>query len=144
MTTSAVLTVDALDDLTIAPGQAIDLRLRVAVAADFHVQANPASDQFLVPLQLDIEPQNGLHAEVPSYPPGRPYRLQGTDSDLLIYDGSFEFGVSIVAAQSARPGAYTLPGQLRYQACDATSCRAPTAVPIEVHVRIVDASGQNA
>ncbi len=143
MTTGAVLTVGALDDLTVVPGQGTDLRLHIAVEPAFHVQANPASDDFLVPLQLDIEPQNGVHAEIASYPPGQPYRLQGTDSDLLIYDGSFELAVSIVAEPSALPGTYTLPGRVRDQACDATSCRAPDAVSIAVNVRVVEAPTPN-
>ncbi len=144
MTTNAVLTVERPDDLTIAAGHATDLRLRIAVASDFHVQANPASDEFLVPLEVSLEPQSDVHAEPPGYPPGTPHRLQGTDSDLLIYDGTFDINVPIVVGPTAQPGDYTLSGQVRYQACDATSCRAPASVPVTITVHVRDAAPPSA
>jgi len=138
MTTDTVLTIDPRDDLTLVAGQATTLRLRIAIAPDFHVQANPASDEFLVPLQLQLEPRSDIHAEAPSYPPGSPYRLQGADSDLLIYEGTFGIDLPIVAEPTAPPGNYTLSGQIRYQACDAHSCLAPASVPIDINVRVVE------
>ena len=69
-----------------------------------HVQANPASDEFLIPLQIEIEPRDGVRIGDPRYPPGEAHRLGGTDSDLLIYDGAFELSVPIMADVLGRAG----------------------------------------
>ncbi len=134
--TRTILTIHPEAALAIVPGGSAESRLRVVVAPGYHVQANPASDEFLIPLQLAIQPRDGLRTGAPTYPPGQPHRLEGTDSDLWIYDGAFELVLPILAAPSASPGEYVLEGSLRYQACDARSCLVPTSVPVEIAVRV--------
>ena len=131
-----VLTISQEAALPIAPGGSAERCLKVVVSPGYHVQANPASDEFLIPLQLEIEPRDGLRTGDPTYPPGQPHRLEGTDADLLIYEGTFEVLMPIMAEVSAVPGEYVLDGSLRYQACDSRSCLPPTSVPVEIAVRV--------
>ena len=134
--TRTILTISQEAALSIVPGGSAAGRLSVVVSPGYHVQANPASDEFLIPLQLEIQPRDGLRTGDPTYPPGQPHRLEGTDSDLWIYTGTFELLLPIMAAPSAVPGEYVLDGSLRYQACDSRSCLAPTSVPVEIAVRV--------
>jgi hypothetical protein len=98
------------------------------VASGFHVQANPAADEFLIPLTVKLVPGPGLKVGDPKYPAPEKYRLHGTDVDLLTYSGTFSVGVPLNVTADARAGAVTLSGSVRYQACDRRSCKPPATI----------------
>ena len=123
--------------VTVAQGGEALARVSVIVADGFHVQANPASAEFLIPLRLQLRAQGGVRATIPVYPPGEPYRVEGMPGELMTYDGTFEIVVQLSAGDSAQPGDRTLRGMLRYQACDDRSCRFPASVPVSVPVLVV-------
>lgn len=135
-----VVSVSAAEIVRLAPGGRADARLAVRVKEGFHVQATPASAPYLIPLRLTLQEGSGLAPGVPVYPRGTPYRLQGAESDLLTYEGSFAVTVPLVAAKSAPPGRRTLPGELRYQACDARICLRPASVPVTLTIEIAGRS----
>ncbi len=127
------------DPLAIAAGGKADARVRVTVAPGFHVQANPASEYYLVPTELEIESAAGLRVRAPVYPPGKPFLVAGEKKPLSTYEGTFEIVVPLAADRAAPPGESTLRGRLRYQACDAKSCRFPAWLPVEIKARILPA-----
>jgi hypothetical protein len=132
-----IVTVQPPPVVTLAVGETAVAHLRVAVADGYHIQANPASDPFLIPARLELKPKMGVRARNPQYPPARPYRLAGTSSDLRTYDGTFEIIVPFEAGERTQPGDRALSGILRYQACDARSCLFPASIPVSLTVRVV-------
>jgi hypothetical protein len=135
-----IVTVRTPPVVTLGVGEAAEARFAVAVADGYHIQANPASDPFLIPARLELEAKTGVRARTPRYPPARPFRLEGTSSDLRTYEGTFEIVVPIEAGERTRPGERVLSGRLRYQACDARTCLFPAATPVRLTVRIVPAA----
>jgi DsbC/DsbD-like thiol-disulfide interchange protein len=115
----------------------VEAQVSVAVAEGYHLQANPASEDYLVPTRLDLKTPAGVTVSKITYPPGKPYRLNGADKDLKTYDGNFEIGVLLKASREARPGKYVLQGRLYYQACDSRTCLFPTSVPLTLTVNVV-------
>jgi len=111
-------------------------RIEISVAEGYHVQANPASDEFLIPLQLQLRGTGGVRPGKSIYPSGQPYRLQGASADLMTYEGNFEVMVPLKAAASARPGHLVLEGVLRYQACDSRTCLFPASLPVALPVQV--------
>ena len=134
--TRTVLTTTQKTGVTLAPGGTTEVRLGVHVAPGYHVQANPASDPFFIPLTLEIEAGRHVRAGNPIYPPGQPLRLAGAESELWIYDGTFEVRVPLMADPTADPGPRVLAGSLRFQACDDRSCLAPSSIPVEITARV--------
>jgi len=141
MAPQAVVTVQASAPVTLMAGGSAEARIAVTVAEGYHVQANPASDKFFVPLRLDLKARGGVRPGRPIYPQGQPYRLQGAASDLMTYEGAFEIVVPLRATESARPGEHVLRGFLHYQACDSSTCLFPTSVPLTLAVRVVAHGG---
>jgi len=125
-------------ELLLVPGRTAEARLRVTVASGFHVQANPASRRSLLPTKLELAADAAVRPERIVYPSGVPLRLKGSSSDLSTYEGSFDIRVSLAASRRAKPGRAAIRGKLRYQACDARVCLAPSSVPVEVGVVIRD------
>jgi hypothetical protein len=134
--TEPVVSVSAPGPVRLAPGGRSEARIAVRVKEGFHVQANPASAKYLIPLRLTLTEGAGVKPGEPVYPPGVPYRLQGADSDLSTYEGSFDLRLPLEAAKDAPPGRRELRGELRYQACDARICLRPASVPVTVPVEV--------
>ena len=130
--------------VTLMAGGVTQARLAVVVADGYHVQANPASGNFFVPVELDLRAAGGVSPGKPVYPPGLPYCLPGESDDLMTYEGTLEIVVPLKAGASARPGNHVLKGALRYQACDARSCLFPASVPVTLAVRVVAAPARPA
>jgi uncharacterized protein len=115
----------------------VETRVSVVVAEGYHLQANPASEEYLVPTRLDLKSSAGVTVSKVTYPSGKPYRLSGADKDLKTYDGNFEIGVSLKASSGARLGKHVLQGSLHYQACDSKTCFFPASVPLTLTVNVV-------
>lgn len=128
--------------VTLAAGAATHARVTLIVADGYHVQANPASDEFLVPLRLDLRGERGVRVGKPRYPRGRPYRLPGADMDWMIYNGTLEIAVPLEAQEKAPEGEHVLRGALHYQACDEGRCFFPASVPVTLPVRVVTLEGR--
>ena len=123
--------------LSISPGASADTEICITVTEGFHVQANPAATEFLIPLTLTFESGDDFEVSEIRYPPGEPYRLQGADEDLLVYGDTFALPMSVRASATAHEGAVAVPGQLRYQACDDHLCLAPATLTFDLKARIV-------
>jgi hypothetical protein len=122
--------------VVVAPGGKAQARISVTIAPGFHVQANPASQPNLIPLRLALKERPPLRVGDSRYPPGKSHRLQGSEFELSVYDGTIELGVSIEAAKDAAPVETALEGSLRYQACDDRVCLRPQELPVRLPVRV--------
>jgi DsbC/DsbD-like thiol-disulfide interchange protein len=131
-----VVTIGESSPVAIAPGGRAQAHFSVTIAPGFHVQANPASQPNLIPLHLELRAQPPLRLGVPAYPHGKRHRLQGSDLDFSVYDGTIEVGVPLQAAKDAAPLETTIEGSLRYQACNDRLCLGPQDVPVRLAVRI--------
>jgi DsbC/DsbD-like thiol-disulfide interchange protein len=125
--------------LKLKPGQAGEAAVEISVRDGFHVQANPAANEFLIPLTIAFEPTDALTVGEPRYPAPMRYRLEGTDEDLLVYGGVFTVPLPIRSSRTSPHGLHTLQGNVKYQACDERSCRPPATAPVEVKVRVLQA-----
>lgn len=137
-----ILTVKALPFVTVAPGESAEARIALSLAVGYHVQANPASDRFLVPLQLRVASRGGVRPGCAVYPGGEPYFLKGASEPLRAYSGTFEIVLPLHVIEGARPGDYLLRGHLRYQACDDRACLVPSSIPIAFLVEVLTPVGE--
>lgn len=129
------------DHVPVGPKDSKPVQIEVNVIQGFHVQANPASRENLIPTELILDPSPELEFSSPVYPKGTPFRMNPVGSEILTYSGSFQIGVQIsrqkttLQPTSQSPTKSTLiKGKLRYQACDEKTCLRPSAVPFEFWV----------
>lgn len=135
----AVVEVLPSGPVEIPQGGTVPARLRLRVRKGYHVQANPASGDFLVPLRVELRARRGVRPGPPIYPPGRPYRLPGMESDWNTYTGTVTILVPLHAGPLAQAGACILTGTVHYQACNARSCLFPASVPVSVEAKVIEA-----
>jgi uncharacterized protein len=122
--------------LTVTAGQSVDAEITVKVKSGYHIQANPASEEYLIPTKLEVKSTEDLQVGTPVYPKSQPFKLEGTDKPLATYVDTFVIKVPVKADAKAQTGSKTLEGTLRYQACDARSCLFPDSIPVELPVTI--------
>ncbi|MEW6753966.1 MAG: DUF255 domain-containing protein [Candidatus Latescibacterota bacterium] len=124
------------------PGRAFTIAVRLEVAPGWHINANPASYDFLIPttVQLASDPlASDLPVEVVSvdYPPAGVFRPAFADDSLSVYSGRVVVQVTLRLGAAAPPGASgRLALRLGYQACDETQCLAPAEVIVPVEVAV--------
>ena len=110
-------------------GQADGGRFEVRLEIDegFHISANPASMEFLIPTSLIIEDAPGLDV---SYPPGVTFSPEFTDDEIAVYGNgvvlSFELGTG------RANGEEQWSGVIRVQACNERICLPPSNLPFTV------------
>ncbi len=138
---AAVVRVVPPEPFSVSPGASADTEIGITVTEGFHVQANPAANEFLIPLTLEFWSRDGFEVSEVRYPPGESYRLQGADEDLLVYGGTFAVPVSVRASATAREGTVAVRGRLRYQACDDRVCLAPATRTFDLKAQIAPRSG---
>jgi thiol:disulfide interchange protein DsbD len=133
-----IVTVKGPEPVAVVVGGQAKARITATVAEGFSIQANPAAQPYLIPASLDLEDDERVRVGPVEYPPGRPHRLRGADSDLSIYQGTFVLRVPVEATpvSDGEPVETVLEGTLRYQACNDVVCLKPASVPVSLPVRI--------
>jgi len=132
-----IVTIIPSKQVTVAKGQTAQLSVRVKIKKGFHIQANPAADEFLIPATLTVQSNKGSVPGNPVYPPGRPYRLKGSQEDLLTYEDEVMIRLPVKVLDSSPLGNTNLTGGLRFQPCDDRRCFFPRSVPVMIPVKIV-------
>ena len=121
-------------------GQTYEVALQVKLDAGFHVNSNTPLEEFLIPTVLSLDPPTGISLEGLAWP--EPFMLSqaGQDQPLTVFEEEFVIGAALALAPELAPGAYVVPGTLRYQACDERMCYLPATADVEFHVAVVPGS----
>ncbi|KTG16909.1 MULTISPECIES: DUF255 domain-containing protein [unclassified Guyparkeria] len=110
----------AVDAQRVEDGEAIEVRL--AIDPGFHINANPASADYLVPTRV-----TAVDGEIGAidYPAGKPFRAAFATEAIDVYEGELTLRA---------PVAGDVPTRLRIeiQACDDEVCLAPDTVEVPV------------
>ena len=135
---SQLVTIIPSKEVTVVKGQSAQLSVRIKIKKGFHIQANPASDEFLIPTTLTVVAGNDIVPGKPVYPGGHPYRLKGATDDLLTYEDEVTISLPVTVMHSAQAGMVSVTGKLRFQPCDDRKCLFPRSIPVEIPVKIVE------
>ena len=125
--------------VAIVAGERGEIEIVASITEGFRIQANPASEPFLVPARLELPGDGRVRVGAPVYPPGKAYRLRGADEDLSVYEGRLVIRVPLEARAAAgdeSPGETVLDGRLHYQACNELVCLRPSSAAVQVRVSL--------
>jgi thioredoxin:protein disulfide reductase len=120
------------------PGDTVRLALKVSLPEGVHTQSNKPSDESFIPTVVAVDPPFAAKEIV--WPPSSELKQIGLDKPLLVFEQAFTIGVQVALPPDAATGPLTIPGSLRYQACDANLCYPPTTAPVEWKIEVVPAS----
>ena len=101
-----------------------------------HVNSNEPLEDFLIPTVLTLDPPEGISLEALAWPTPIMLEQQGSDNPLAVFEETFVIGAAFTVASDLNAGNYSIPGSLRYQACDERMCYIPTTAPLEFQLTI--------
>jgi len=119
-------------------GTSVRLALKVALPDGFHVQSNKPRDPLLIATELAVDPPAGATVAEVVFPTPVDLKQAGVDQPLAVFEQNFAVGVRVAVAPTAS-GELVVPVRLRYQACNDTTCFAPTNVAAQWTLRVVAA-----
>jgi len=121
----------------IAPGDEFEVELALTIKEKFHLYANPASSEEVIPTVISLAPGSvGSLVEV-RYPPGESKTLEANGPlPVSIYEKKAVATVRLKLPDDARAGAATARLRVRYQACDDRACQAPAILDVPVSFEI--------
>jgi len=124
-------------DLRVRPGVTATVAVRLTIAEGHAVVGAGVRHASLRPLQLRMQPAEGVRFGAPSYPRPQPAALLAGAAPVLAHTGVVEIRLPIQVSPEARWSVSTLRGALRYQACRAGRCDAQQALPVTIEVETV-------
>ncbi len=128
---------DSASPTSVGPKTETSLTLKFKVADGYHIQANPASTPQLIPTTLTLPAANNLDVGAPIYPAGKPYKLQGSSSEISTYDGIVTIKVPLRTPAKTVGNSFPWKGKLRYQACNEKTCFFPKNLAFEIPFQVI-------
>lgn len=123
----------------VAAGERVRLALKVSLPESLHTQSNRPLDPTLIPTVLTIDVPAGVTVDEIVYPAAIELKQQGLDQPLQVFEHEFAVGAEVTVAPGTAAGDLTLPGRLRYQACNDLMCFAPTTAEFAWTLRVAPA-----
>lgn len=131
----SVLTVRSSAPVAVTAGHSVLVELKFHVGNGYHVNSNKPRADYLIPTTLSLAAPAKLKIEKITYPAGADITLPFDSTDKLnVYSGEFAVAASLNASPTLTPGAYSVNGEIRYQACNDNSCFPPKKMPVQFEV----------
>jgi uncharacterized protein YyaL (SSP411 family) len=111
---------------TATPTGAHPLTVSLQIQEGWHINANPATDEFLIPTQLKTSQGELQDLDYPK-PEFRSFSF--SEKIIAVYEGEVEIEAKLATKDARVPQAGTL--QLTYQACDDQRCLRPVTVDLK-------------
>ena len=123
-------------ETTLARGESGDALVRLEIKDGYHVNANPPSQSYLKPTEIELKPAEGLSVEFITYPDPLVKSFSFSETPLKVYEGVTNLKVRLKADKTTTAGKHNLSAKLRVQACDDKVCYAPGALDVTVPVNV--------
>lgn len=115
----------ATDRTAYAAGESARLLVELAIEDGWHVNANPATFDYLIPTAASAEVPDGWPAAESEYPPGVMRTFEFADQPLSVYEETATLALRTAVPAGAAAGAVEIPVTVTYQACDHKRCLPP-------------------
>ena len=119
-------------------GELVRAAVAIRVGRGFHVNANPASEDFLIPTEVGLEVP-GVEVVDVFYPDPLERTFGFWPETLKVWEGDVIAGVVLRVTDAAALGDLNLEFIVDYQACNDEACFAPAKATAKVPVAIAPA-----
>jgi DsbC/DsbD-like thiol-disulfide interchange protein len=121
-------------------GETFQAAVRLEIGPGWHINGNPASDEFLVPTTLEIKDLDGpFRVRDVVYPEAVSSRFAFSENEVAVYSGRVIIGMTLEANADLAPGNYRLKGTVTWQACNDISCLPPETRNFEFEISVAEA-----
>ena len=135
----ASLEAGAIETTPMVRGGTVRAAVEIVIAPGFHVNANPPTYDWLIPISVSLEGPDGVELVDSYYPEAEHKKFPYDEKPFAVYEGSVVVGLELTVSAHAPLGEQNLQLKLDYQACNDEACYAPTATTLELPVTVAPA-----
>ena len=127
------ISVSTLSKKQITLQRPFDVVVQLEIDEGWHINANPASDEFLIPTTVSASPDTSVEVLSVVYPKGKQLAFSFNDQPVSVYEGVLEIQMQLQLKPGvSREGAFPVNLNLEYQACDDQRCLPPSTTTIRL------------
>ena len=116
-----------------SPSRFMDVEIHLEIAEGWHINANPASQDMLIPTSVSLDPDALAKVVSVNYPDGEIVHFDFSEESLSVYEGKITIPATIqLKSNISEEKDSPLDLQLRYQACNDLICLEPKTIQIRV------------
>ena len=117
-------------------GNQIDVEVQVKIAAGWHINANPAGQDNLIPTTITVDKDALIEINNVKYPKGKSMKFEFSPESVNVYDGTFTIPLKL----KQKPNTTIKKNvpiilKLNYQACNDTECLLPQELNIPLKLK---------
>ena len=117
----------------IIPQRPFDVKVQLKIAEGWHINANPASQELLIPTTVSVSPDEAVEVLSVKYPEGKLLDLSFNDQPIFVYEGIVTIQMKLnLKPDISREKAFPINLDLEYQACDDQRCLPPSTSTIQL------------
>lgn len=139
----AKITSVAADHDPFALDQTVRLAIEVEMLTGMHVNANPPTFDWMIPVEVSVKGVEGVSLVEAFYPEPVSVKFPYDDEPYLVYEDTFVLGLVLMIAADIPAGGRELEVVLDYQACNDEACFAPTDTSIMMPIMMVADASQS-
>lgn len=135
---TTVISLNEPELVTLRKGGSTVTTIAFTIKDGFHVLADAGREKSLIPLRIDLAPNEHVTVGELSYPKSEPLALLGSDNPLGVYSGEVGATLSLSANSAAKLWQGTLEGQIVFQSCNDRACFPPDSLRLLIPIRIIE------
>lgn len=121
----AFLSVDRLP-----AGGSCQVMVVLTIEKGWHVNANPPSPDYLIPVKVSWKSKNKIQLAELKYPKGIAFRFAGSDEDAMVYDGEVQIRGTLEIPKEAGGLTEDMEISVHYQVCNEEGCLPPKTIKL--------------
>lgn len=107
------------------------IAVELTIDDKWHINANPANPDFLVPTEIKIETRQKIKVKRVIYPKHQLLQVQGAEQPYHVYGGRTMIYLQVETDASESAAAAELEVHVKYQACNKDTCVPPDEVVLQ-------------
>lgn len=124
------------EPMEVVAGQQNEAVVKLNTQSGYHINANPASFDYLKATEVDLPDTPEVAVDYIYYPNPQVKKFSFSDQALRVYEGETQLKIMLTAKKTAPKGAHAIPAKLNVQACDDNVCYPPGSVSFSIPVTI--------
>jgi len=121
-----------------AAGEVFSLVVHLDIRDGWHINANPASSDLLIPTSLILNADIPLALAEVRYPAGQAFVFPALEETLSVYQGQVAFWADVSPDEKAAGAEGDLRLLVQYQACDEARCLPPAELSQSVRLTVME------
>jgi hypothetical protein len=118
-------------------GSRAEAAVLLNIRPGFHINAEKPSEDYLIGTRLSLTPPDGVKVGRVIYPAAKKQKFSFSEEPMDVYDGQVRISATLEIGAAVPAGKITVPGSVRFQACNDEQCYPPATVDVSFDIDVI-------